>query len=165
MPRTVVEIMISAWEIECCAPPPVIGAESSWQLEFIAAADDRAREDIWTVTHHDDRSVLLDRDGFEAAWNRPAAAPPPPGIHTLRGYLNGTAHATVPRIVTAVTGRVQRVRVVSRQLERDPQQKQSSRRVPGTLATRDVRESPSVFDSDPTDPRRDDIGVLIDLAL
>ena len=165
MPRTIVEIMISAWEIECCVPPPVIGARTSWQLEFIAATDARAREHIWTVTHYDDHTVLLDRDGFEAAWNRHAAAPPPPGIHTLRGYLSGTAHGTVPRIVTPVTGRVQRVRIVSQELERDPEQRLSLRRVPGTLATRDVRESTSSFDRDPTDPRRGDIGVLIDLAL
>ncbi len=165
MPRQVIAIMISDWEIECCAPPPVIGAESTWRLEFTAAADELAHDDTWTVAHDHRGTAFLERDGIHAVWNDHLTPPPPPGIHTLRGLLHGTVHGTVPDTLTAVTGRVQRIRLVSHEIEWDPDGERTLRYGPGTRALRDVRESPRWFHEGPVGPGRQDTGILIDLAV
>lgn len=160
--------MISAREIECCAPPPVIGAESSWWLQFVADHDDElAHDDIWTVTHDDDGSAFLERAGIHAVWDRCASPPPPSGVHRLRGLLHGTVHGNgiVPDGLVAVTGRIQRVRLVSHELEQDPYGRRTLRRRPDSRSLRDVRESPPRFDHGPVGPGRQDTGVLIDLAV
>jgi hypothetical protein len=166
MPRQVVEILISDWEIECCAPAPVLGATSSWRLEFIARPGPLSREDLWTVSHHDDGQVLLDRAGVEAAWNHHAAPAPSPGIHPLCGHLLGTVHGIVPETLTPVSGRVQRIRIVSEEFTWQPgAEGRALDRVPATTGLRDVRASPRWFHHGPIGPGIVDVGVLIDLAL
>ncbi|HZG92037.1 MAG TPA: DUF6578 domain-containing protein [Pseudonocardia sp.] len=171
MRRHVIAVMISDWEIECCAPPPVIGAESTWRLEFLADTDETpdneaGHEDIWTVTHDPRGTAFLERNGIHAMWNSHPAPPPPPGIHTLRGLLHGTAHGgTVPDSLTPVTGRVQRVRLVSYEFEWDPVEERTLRYRPGTRTLHDVREGPRWFNEGPVGPGRQNTGVLIDLAV
>jgi hypothetical protein len=174
MRRQVIAVMISDWEIECCAPPPVIGAESTWRLEFLAADetgnetddDETAHEHIWTVTHDPRGTAFLERNGIHAMWNSYTTPPPPPGIHTLRGLLHGTAHGgTVPDSLTPVTGRVQRVRLVSYEFEWDPVEERTLRYREGTRILHDIRECPRGFNEGPVGPGRQNTGVLIDLAV
>jgi hypothetical protein len=165
MRRQVIAIMISDWEIECCAPPPVLGAESTWRLEFVAADDELAHDDIWTVTHVNG-TAFLERNGIHAVWNDYTAPTPPPGIRTLRGLLHGTVHGgIVPASLTPVIGRVQRVRLVSHELGWDPDEQRTLRYVPETRILHDVRESPRWFHEGPVGPGRQNTGVLIDLAV
>lgn len=171
MRRHVIAVMISDWEIECCAPPPVLGAESTWRLEFLADNDETADnetgdQDIWTVTHDPRGTVFLERNDIHAMWNNYTTPPPPPGIHTLRGLLHGTAHGgTVPDSLAPVTGRVQRVRLVSCEFEWVPGEERALRSRPGTRTLHEVRESPRGFNEGPIGAGRQNTGVLIDLAV
>jgi len=166
MRRQVITFMIADWEIECCAPPPVLGAESTWKLEFIADDDEIAQEHIWTVTHDPRGVAFLDRDGFQAVWNDYRAPAPPPGIHTLRGVLHGTVHDDlVPDDLAAVTGRVQRIRLVSHEFEWDPHEPRTLQICPGTRDLHDIRESPRGFSDGPSGPGRHDTDLLLDLAV
>lgn len=164
MPDQVIEIVIADWEIECCAPPPVIGQRASWKLGFVPAEDDEfATEQSWMVLRHEDGGIRLRGDGIEATYNAYRVPPPEPGRHTLRGYLSGTAHAT-PDDLPPARGWVRRVRVVSRELEWEDERERVLRWVPGTARTRDVRESPRWFTRN-LGPGRVDAGVLMDLQL
>jgi hypothetical protein len=167
MPSTVIEVAISDWEIECCAPPPMIGGLSSWRLTFIPDGDELSREDIWTVTHRADGGVRLDRDGFEAACSTYCRPAPPAGIHTLRGRLDGTAHGgIVPDDLPAVVGRVERIQMMSYEYERDPDEPRMVRFVPESLRLRDVRESPRWFNEGcGVGIGRRDKGLLLHLAV
>jgi hypothetical protein len=162
-PQTI-EVSISDWEIECCAPPPVVGALSTWWLEFVVGDDALAHEDTWTVTHQD-RAVLLERNGIHAAWSDPVG-PPPPGAHRLRGSLTGTVHGgTIPEGLPAVTGRVERIRLVSHEIARDPAEPRALHYVATSRSLRDVRESPRRFHLGPVGPGRQDTGLVVDLAV
>lgn len=166
MPQQVIEIMIDDWEIECCAPPPEVGAEASWTLGFLAGPDELAHEATWTVRRHEDGTVTVERGTVRAAWSA-EATPPPPGEHPLLGHLSGTVHGGgfVPETLAPVAGRVRRVRVVSREVAWDPDEERMLRDVPGTTVLRDVRQSPRWFRAGPSGPGRHDVGVLIDLAV
>lgn len=169
LPDQVVEILVADWEIECCAPPPVIGAVATWSLEFVSATDELAREDIWTVTHRDDGAVLLDRVGIHAAWNTSVAPPPRAGTHMLRGRLHGTVHGSVrgaiPDGLPPVSGRVQRIRIVSHQFVGDHSGHPSPHHTSAARALREVRECPRWFNRETTAPGWVDTGVLIDMAV
>jgi hypothetical protein len=165
MRRHVIAVMVADWEIECCAPPPVVGAESAWRLELAPADDEIAHEAVWTVTHDRRGTAFLERDGVHAVWNSCSAPAPPPGIHTLRGLLHGTVHGIVPDELPPVTGRVQRVRIASYEYEWDPVEERTLRPRLGSRALRDVRESPRWFGGGGSDVGRQDSGVLIDLAV
>ena len=166
MPRTTVEIMIADWELECCAPPPVLGGHTQWKLEFIPTTEAPARDHLWTATHRPDGAVILDRDGIEAVWNAFDTPAPPAGIHTLHGYLAGTVHGgIVPDDLPPVSGHVQRIRMASYAYAPDPVEARTFRTVPGSLELRDVRECPRWFSHDLPGPGRRDTGVLIELAL
>jgi hypothetical protein len=160
----VIEITVADWEIECCAPPPVVGGTTSWCLGF--RPDDLAPEDVWTVTHVD-RAVLLERDGIVAAWAVADATPPPPGIHRLRGRLTGTRHGgLLPEDLPEVTGRVERIRLVSYEYVADPAEPRALTYVAESRALRDVRESPRWFNpGQPIGPGRMDTGLLLDVAV
>jgi hypothetical protein len=165
MSPQIIEVSISDWEIECCAPPPVVGAASTWRLEFVTGDDGLAHEDVWTATH-EDRAVLLSRDGITAAWSTGAGSPPPPGVHRLRGLLIGTVHGgTLPDDLPAVTGRVERIRLVSHEIAPDPDEPRALHYVVASRTLRDVRESPRWFHLGPVVPGRQDTGLVIDLAV
>ena len=169
LPDQVVEILIADWEIECCAPPPVVGAVATWSLEFVNASDELAHEAVWTVTRRPDGAVLLDRGGIHAAWNTSVAPPPRAGIHTLRGRLHGTVHgsvrSTIPDSLPPVSGRVQRIRIVSHELVGDHTGQPSPRHTGVTRTLREVHESPRWFNPATTGPGPLNTGVLVDMAV
>lgn len=165
--RRTVQVAISDWEIECCAPPPAVGAESSWQLEFLATTDELARDHPVTVVHLGSDDVVLRGDCFEAGWSDYVDPPPPPGDRTVRGHLSGTVHGLVPEHVPELTGVVRRVRMLSHVIGPDPARGGVRCALPGTLRMRDVAEAPHWFREPGTtggDGRRD-TGVLIDLEV
>jgi hypothetical protein len=97
--RTVVEVFVSAWEIECCAPPPIVGELSSWRLEFVAAGGrypnaELDRDSTWLATRRPDGSIQLADGPVTALWAEHAG--PAPGRVALRGYLYGNAHGPAP---------------------------------------------------------------------
>ena len=166
MPRTTVEIMVADWEIECCAPPPVLGGRSQWKLEFIPTSEQPAREHLWRATHHPGGGVVLDRDGIVAVWNCPETPAPSPGIHTLTGYLAGTVHGgVVPEDLAPVGGHVRRIRMASYVFAPDEVEPRMFRTVPGSLELREVGECPRWFSHNLPGAGRRDTGVFIDLAL
>jgi hypothetical protein len=38
--RHLVEVFVADWEVECCAPPPVVGESTTWTLGFSATTDE-----------------------------------------------------------------------------------------------------------------------------
>lgn len=108
--------------------------------------------------------IPLERHGIEAVWNDYLVSAPDPGIRLVRGRLSGTRHGIVPDDLPEVVGRVERVRVFSRELERDPHHARTLSWVAGTVQARDVRESPARFAST-GGIGRCDAGVIIDLVV
>lgn len=137
----VIEVVVDSWEIECCAPPPVVGEQSSWRPLFIPSDDHPfAAEHRWTVVPHVPAARLY-RAGVTAAWGNAPVAPPEPGEHVLRGFVYGAAHV-FPEDLPPLTGRVRRVRVISEEFSADAQPLQ---RMPGSLRTHEVDASPRSF--------------------
>lgn len=140
----VIEVVVDSWEIECCAPPPVVGEQSSWRPLFIPSDDHPlAAERRWTVAPHAPAARLY-RAGVTAAWGNVPVAPPEPGEHVLRGFVYGAAHV-FPEDLPPLTGRVRRVRVISEEFAADPAAGQTLRPVPDSLRTREVDASPRSF--------------------
>ena len=163
---TVIEVFVSGWEIECCAPPPVVGEKATFRLDFVAAGGvyplaELYRERLWLVTRRTDGLTQLSDGPAEAMWPDHLGAPPAPGPALLRGYLYGHAHGHAPDDAPLTTGRVRRVRVTGQEYRRvAPRQLEP---VAGTLTFTDVRESPRWFAGTDAGPQQ--IGVLLDLAL
>ncbi|ANY06084.1 hypothetical protein AFB00_06975 [Pseudonocardia sp. HH130630-07] len=135
------EIVVDSWEIECCAPPPVVGERSSWRVLFVPSVDHRlATEHEWSVLAHDPEP-RLSRDGITAAWGGGGDGRPEPGLRRLHGYLSGAAHV-VPPDLAPLTGPVRRVRVLSEEFV--PEDGRLVR-VPGTFRTEEVDRSPRWF--------------------
>jgi hypothetical protein len=165
-----IEVFVASWEIECCAPAPVVGEPASWVLTFIGPSDvwpELDHDRAWQVEHRECTTWLTDGP-VSARWNEHSGAPPRPGHTRLRGSLAGGIHEEGPR----TTGTVQRIRfatctyrlVEPRRLEP----------VPGTLVLTDVPEADrSLFFDHDRDVRlggqRDDlpmsVGVLLDLTV
>ena len=143
MREHVIEIVVDSWEIECCAPPPVVGEQSSWRPVFVPSEDHPlASEHRWTVVAHDP-APRLHRDGVTAAWGGVRTEPPQPGEHCLHGFLYGAAHLFED--LPPLAGRVRRIRVISDEREVDPENARALRPVPGSVRTRDVDASPRWF--------------------
>ncbi|WP_214370623.1 DUF6578 domain-containing protein [Pseudonocardia sp. H11422] len=150
--RDLVEVFVSDWEIECCAPPPVVGEPSSWTLQFISAGEpyptpELDREHTWQVQRRDELTVLTS-GAITAAWSLVGGAPPEPGSARLCGHLAGTVHdGFVPDEAPRATGLVQRIRLVSQLFtasETDNSRVQITP-VPGMITMTDVARSPRWF--------------------
>lgn len=157
-----IQIVIDDWEIECCAPPPVVGQPTRWRLGFVTSEgtpSELRQHGRWTARRADDGTTRLTRDGIEAFWVGPGE-PPPPGEHDLRGHLSGTAHGgLMPEDVPVITGTVERVQVLSWEHWLDDR---TVHRIPGTLRMREVRESPKWFTRPGTG--RADTAVLVHIS-
>jgi hypothetical protein len=165
---TVVEVFVSDWEIECCAPPPSEGERTRWTLTFVPAGGsspelDRTR--TWDVVRHPAGTVLTDGQ-VVACWYGDGA--PAPGHHEVRGHLVGSVHGPAPEGVPAVDAMVQRVQVAAQVFRLDDTR--TLRPVAGTWEVRDVRTSPRRFSwgDQCIEPGVDvwaETGVLLDLTV
>ncbi|MDQ2706163.1 MAG: hypothetical protein M3Z25_00300 [Actinomycetota bacterium] len=173
-PARVVEVSVDDWEIECCAPPPVVGQPTSWTLQFIAATASTTpelhRDSLWDVVERGSGSVLID-DAVSAFWLPPNGPAPRPGRARLHGFLAGTVHGgLVPDEVPRITGVVRRIRVIARRFVLSGTGPgRMLEPVPGTLTLTDVARSPRWFatpaprTSDHPDNPPFETGVLLDL--
>jgi hypothetical protein len=170
--RTHIEVFVASWEIECCAPAPVVGEPTSWVLTFLGPSDIRPeldRDRAWRVERRDGSTWLIDGQ-VSARWSTHNGPPPEPGhAVVMRGRLHGGVHDEGPR----TTGTVQRIRfATSHHRLVEPRTLEP---VPGTLSLTDVSEAPRSlffdFDSGRRSPARrgDDqpmsLGVLLDLTV
>ncbi len=158
--RTVVEVFVSGWEIECCAPPPVVGGTGTWRLDFIGAGDgDLDRDHTLLVARLPDRTELSDGP-VTALWADHNGPPPEPGRRTVRGFYYGNAHGPAHPDAPVTTGVVLRVRLVRQDYALVAPR--SLAPVPGTLTLTDVRRSPRRFAGGPGAGVHE-TGVLLDL--
>lgn len=160
-----VEIVVAGWEIECCAPPPVVGEPTSWMLEFQPGDADLDHEFAWDATRWDERVTCLRRGPVTAYWAFGAGSPPAPGTAVLRGRLCGTVHGGIsPDGFPACRGRVDRVRVLSQRYREVTERTWEG--VPGTVAAVDVAQSPRWFHGGPLDGTTSvPFGVLVDVRI
>jgi hypothetical protein len=143
---TVVEFVVDSWEIECCAPPPVVGEWSSYHVLFHPSDDHPfATERCWSVVP-DGPTPRLIRLGVTAAYasGDGRGEIPAPGEQRLRGQLSGTVHVFPPDL-PPLAGTVRRVRVVSEEFVLAPDGPPRLRRVPGSLRCRETDRSPRWF--------------------
>ena len=163
-------VVIPAWEIECCAPLPVVGETASWCLAFepVVTTDaepaDRVpgsvSRQMWHVeawpAGDGDRRALY-RNGVGAYYYPPqspssaqAMTAPPLGRHLLRGVLFGTRHGGSDYdLLPMVSAMVTRVQVISCDML---QQDRVAAPVPGSTRLVDVRQSPKWFSRHPPGP-------------
>jgi hypothetical protein len=169
--RVALELFVESWEIECCAPPPVVGDPTTWKLGFSPTRDEHGpgdHERHWIVARREGWTALTDGP-VTAYWSDGAPPPPGPGVRRLRGTLFGTRHGGIsPDDAPSTTGTVQRVRLASQVYRLDDQR--TLRPVPGTLELADRQAGPRgfrVFDriAAPGDVARMETGVLIDVTL
>lgn len=163
------EVFVEAWEIECCAPPPVVGERSGgWGLTFFSSLCtwpelDRTRS--WWVERN--VGTWLADGSVRARWSDHNGPPPEPGRQAVRGWLLGTVHES-PEAVEKMTGTVQRVRLVTMDYRLD-EDARTLRPLPGTTALIDVAASPRWFTERPLqvpgDRRTRKAGVLLDLTV
>lgn len=162
-----VRVCVADWEIECCAPPPVIGEVTEWMLEFAAAPEPPDplldEEQLWSVSV-EDRVVRLDRGPVVAYWSFGAPDPPRSGPVRLTGRLHGTVHGGIsPDGFPACRARVDRIRLLSQEYREIRARYWEA--VPGTITAVDVDESPKWFGNDVTVAGPSPFGLLLDLAV
>lgn len=164
----IVEVFVSGWEIECCAPPPVVGECTTWRLGFVPAGGDYPsaeldRDRSWQVSRRADGATVLVDGPVAAHWSDHAGPPPGPGRATLRGYLYGNAHGPAPDDPLRTSGRVRRVRVVSQLFTLETGRTLVA--VPGTVQLSDVQRSPRRFTHGDGSGTRMETGVLVEMAV
>jgi hypothetical protein len=157
-------VLLAGWEIECCVPPPVVGAVVEWGLEFVPALDPPDplldRELVWSVQAGPDDVAQLVRGPVVAAWSD---APPPPGPVRLTGQLVASAHGgSSVEDLPSCRGRVERIRVL-RQEYREAGDR-TWEPVLGTVEAEDVAEAPRRY-GDGDALGRQTFGVLLDLRV
>lgn len=163
-------VVISSWEIECCAPPPVVGEFTTWRLIFepVATPDPRSWDRVpgsvsalqWQVepwstdgeSTDGDRRALY-RNGV-AAFYRPLDSTadltnaPLLGRHLLRGEVSGTKHGGfVDDGFPTVTARVSRIQVISVEFRVHGQ---NLTQAPGSTRLTEVQQSPKWFTHRPS---------------
>ncbi len=173
------EVFIASWEIECCAPPPVVGSPSTWTLRFIDAAEfpspELDHDSAWSATPWPGSTprpvaTQLSDGPITACWWSKTDTEPPAGMVRLRGHLSGTIHGgTVPDGFPRTTGQVQRIRLVTEHYARAAEGPWEP--VPATATLTDIQRSPRWFTDEPASPPGDgrpwilQTGVLLDLAV
>jgi hypothetical protein len=163
---TLIEVFVSGWEIECCAPEPIVGERSTWRLDFVSAGGDYPnpeldRDRLWLVTRRADGLTLLNDGPVDALWAGHNGTPPKPGPAQLRGYLYGNAHGPAPDDAPLTTGRIHRVRIAQEEFRLvEPRRLEP---VAGTLTLTDVRRSPKWFTGSEAGVHQ--TGVLLDLVV
>lgn len=168
--REIVEVLVSDWEIECCAPPPVVGETTSWMLQYVAcrgAVDPLLDHELtWSVSRWAGAPAVtrLDRGAVTAYWSDDEHRPPP-GEVLLRGRTYGTVHGGIsPDGFPQLEGRVERVRVLSQEYREVAERRWEG--VPGSVTAVDVRESPRWFTTDSSLCRGSQLfGVLLDVRV
>jgi hypothetical protein len=156
----VIQVVVDGWEIECCAPPPVVGHPSTWGLRFIlAGGDGRAgtspfdREHDWLATAYygqavayDGQAVKLSRHGVAACWEPAGGEAFRSGPIRLRGHLSGTVHGILPDEFPKVTGVVLRIELITeREMLDEADGPRRLVKLPGSLRLTDVQASPRWF--------------------
>lgn len=156
-------VFISSWEIECCAPPPIVGESTLWSLIFepVATPDPQSLARVpgsvtelqWQVEpwSTDDDIRALYRNGV-AAYYRPIGnidpiTTPPLGRHLVRGTVSGTKHGGfVDDSFPTVSATVSRIQVVSCEFRLHNQE---ATPIPGSTRLKDVQQSPKWFTHHP----------------
>ena len=157
-PAAELSVFIDSWEIECCAPPPVVGGTTAWRLNFqqVASPDPESDQRIpgwvtdklWQVETWPANTPphAVYRNGVAAycyELDGPDVAALPLGRHVLRGALFGTRHpGTDYDVFPTVSATVARIQVVSREVR---YQDQRATAVPDSTRLVDVRQSPKWF--------------------
>ena len=165
-----VRVFVDSWEIECCAPPPVVGERSSWSLEYVRSglgySVDADEERDWELVDRGRSGFALTRGGVVARWSTANGPAPAPGPVRLFGRLAGTVHAPPDHLVSGV---VQRVWVVSQDEElRDVGRETWIVTVPGTTVLTEVSASPRHFRMvvpPPGGRRHNESAVLVELGV
>jgi hypothetical protein len=158
-------VVVSAWEIECCAPPPVVGERTSWRLalEPVATPDPQSSDrvpgsvtrllwqvELWPVAGE---GRALYRNGVAAYYykpNDPKAAQLPLGRHMVQGVLLGTRHGgTIHDLFPTVSAAVRRIQVISCEFR---QQERTATPIAGSTRLVDVQQSPKWFTRRPPGP-------------
>lgn len=158
-------VFIPSWEIECCAPPPVVGESTRWSLIFetVATPDRQSLDRVpgsvtelqWQVESWspDDDIRALYRNGF-AAYYRPTddvSVDPltalPLGRHLVRGTVSGTKHGGfVNDSFPTVSATVNRIQVVSGEFRLHDRE---ATPISGSTGLKDVQQSPKWFTHHP----------------
>ena len=164
-------IRAGLWQIDCCGGRFALGSKVSWTLAFSPYDDQLGWPDpmvieleppfAWSVP--DDPATgqcVTVAPGIEAAILGPALD----GQERLRGMLIEEHHGGVPPSLTAVTGAVDRIQVVSQEFRRERDVTWIP--VAGTVRLRDVDRVPDEFCWEPPagDRQPHEIGVLVDLT-
>jgi hypothetical protein len=169
--RTVAEVFVDDWEIECCGPLPAVGEPTTWRLRFVPAGDpphELDAERSWLVERRGTWTALADGP-VVASWLSSAQPAPEPGRNALRGQLIGSRHGgSGPDAAPEVTGTVLRVRLASCVFRLDGTRTLVPQ--PGTFRLVDVPRSPRRFawPDRPIELGVDlamETGVLLDLAV
>jgi len=179
----VAPVSLSAWQIECCVPPPGVGDDVAWPLSWVSTGPHGADDDgldhlgahrrMWILRRRDDDVLLV--DGALVAGCSAAGLAHKTGPVALTGALVAVLHGGGhPPELPTVHGWVRRVWVTSQLFV--PRDSLSGPRwgcwapVAGTGAARKVAHSPHRFAgglarAKPDAARRAETGVLIDLAV
>jgi Family of unknown function (DUF6578) len=170
----VVSVLVSGWEIECCAPQPTVGEMGQWRLSFIPAEKSRDPaldgEHEWLSAPWPDpvspSASCLSDGSIRVHWGSPTATSIPQRIR-LRGHVFGTKHGgTEWDDFPSTTALVTRVQLVTSEFAKQEQNSYFSV-VRGTTTLVDVDRSPKWFPGmlipDEFGRRISTHGVLIDL--
>lgn len=164
-------IFVQDWQIDCCGERFALGSKVSWTLAFRPYDDQLGWPDPMVIELEPALGWAMPdgpgigqcvtvAPGIEAAILGPARD----GHERLRGTLIEEHHGGVPQSLTAVTGAVDRIQVVSQEFRRE--RDVTWMPVAGTVRLRDVDRVPGEFCWDPPagDRQTHEIGVLADLT-
>jgi hypothetical protein len=164
-------VFVQDWQIDCCGERFALGSKVSWTLTFRPYDDQLGWPDPMVIELEPAfgwaapdgpaaGQCVIVAPGIEAAILGPALD----GHERLRGTLVEEHHGGVPQSLTAVTGAVDRIRVVSQELRRERDVTWIP--VAGTVRLRDVDRVPDEFCWEPRvgDCQSHEIGVLVDLT-
>lgn len=164
-PPADLSVVIAAWEIECCAPPPIVGERTSWRLALnpLATPDVHSANQfpgsvtklLWQVepwpATGDGRALY--RNGVAAYFYAPndsEADQLSPGRQMVRGVLFGTRHGgSVHDEFPTVSATVSRIQVISCEFR---EHERLATPIPDSTRLVDVQQSPKWFTRHPPGP-------------
>jgi hypothetical protein len=159
MTRLLVPVVVEGWQYECCGTPPAVGDRVTWRLVL--------QQPPWAPASVDlPVSVEPLPDGEREQWERLGNDPGPDPVMArlgglavlvrdasrvsdgrIRGVLQEDHHVVVPTGVPSTTGRITRVRLVSREYRQVP--RRSLHALPGTEELLDVPAAPPSLPYEP----------------